>query len=303
MRRIVLIIYLIALLMPIPAHTQETAPGSSCAAGENNYIRAVGGPETSGVWHLMRCDGSNWGQRLTALANGNVGIGTASPNASLEVEAPVSSDPSFALSDGDVNQPITAEAQADQFFYLKPISSTVGGAALQGFNENGNASGIDLRGYLGSTAPVATVPAVAVRGYKKSGTTAAIALANNETVFGIYNGSSALPAFSMLGNGNVGVSNVSPNVALDVSGDIEYTGTLADMSDRRLKSDIRYLPPGQLDNIMRLKPVSFIMKNDAQQQRELGLIAQDVEPVFPELVGTGDSSGMRSMNYIGLLSP
>ncbi|MGD9728941.1 MAG: tail fiber domain-containing protein, partial [Nitrospiraceae bacterium] len=73
--------------------------------------------------------------------------------------------------------------------------------------------------------------------------------------------------------------------------------------DRRLKSSIRYLPPGQLDNIMRLKPVSFIMKDDAKQQRELGLIAQDVEPVFPELVGTGDSNGMRSMNYIGLLSP
>lgn len=35
---------------------------------------------------------------------------------------------------------------------------------------------------------------------------------------------------------------------------------------------------------------------------ELGLIAQDVEPVFPDLVET-DPTGMRSMNYVGLISP
>ena len=68
--RITLLIALI-FLAPGLAMAQETLPGSSCDAGETDYIRQVGGPETSGVVHLMRCDGSTW-FRYVSFYNGGV---------------------------------------------------------------------------------------------------------------------------------------------------------------------------------------------------------------------------------------
>ena len=72
--------------------------------------------------------------------------------------------------------------------------------------------------------------------------------------------------------------------------------------DRRLKSNIRQLP-SSLEAMLRLKPVSFSM-NDNLGRTEYGLIAQDVEGVFPALVYTAaDPSATKSLNYIGLIAP
>jgi hypothetical protein len=101
-------------------------------------------------------------------------------------------------------------------------------------------------------------------------------------------------------NGYVGIGTTSPQAALDVVGDIYFTGSVVDVSDRRVKSDITLLS-NQLEKVAQLRPVSFVMKDDPKQRVELGLIAQDVEPIFPELVG--DSGGMKSMNYLGLIAP
>lgn len=80
-----LIVTLFVLLCAPAALAQETEPGEACTAGETDYIRQVGGPETSGVVHLMRCDGSNWQQYMTFLADSKVGIGIDDPQAPLEV--------------------------------------------------------------------------------------------------------------------------------------------------------------------------------------------------------------------------
>lgn len=42
-------------------------------------------------------------------------------------------------------------------------------------------------------------------------------------------------------DGNVGTGTTSPNVKLDVIGDIEYTGTITDVSDSRLKENIKII--------------------------------------------------------------
>lgn len=103
-------------------------------------------------------------------------------------------------------------------------------------------------------------------------------------------------------SGYVGILNNAPNVALDVTGDIEYTGTIADVSDRRLKKDIQNLMAGQLDKVLRLQGVSFKMIEDAAGRTEFGLIAQDVQQIFPELVQES-SGGTLSLNYTGLIAP
>jgi hypothetical protein len=41
---------------------------------------------------------------------------------------------------------------------------------------------------------------------------------------------------------------------------------------------------------------------DAKHQPGIGVIAQDVEAVFPELVQTG-ADGIKRVNYVGLIGP
>lgn len=66
---------------------------------------------------------------------------------------------------------------------------------------------------------------------------------------------------------------------LHVDGNITYTGTLTDISDHRLKTDIHRLPP-QAENIAALNPVAFSMTDDPAQRTEYGVIAQEVEAMY-----------------------
>ncbi|HAO33197.1 MAG TPA: tail fiber domain-containing protein [Candidatus Competibacter sp.] len=71
-------------------------------------------------------------------------------------------------------------------------------------------------------------------------------------------------------------------------------------SDRRLKREIAPSPYG-LAEVLRLEPVSFRWK-DARMggQREIGLIAQDVREIVPEVVGR-NADGMQSLDYAKLV--
>ena len=75
-------------------------------------------------------------------------------------------------------------------------------------------------------------------------------------------------------------------------------------SDVNLKKDIQPIEKG-LRKILSLRGVAFQWKEDKSSQqadRQLGLIAQEVETIFPEIVQIGHD-GMRTMNYTGLIAP
>ena len=71
-------------------------------------------------------------------------------------------------------------------------------------------------------------------------------------------------------------------------------------SDKRLKKTIKQID-GALEKVNKLKGVSFEWKESGTQA--LGLIAQDVEKVIPELVTTDDNGfkGIRYNNIIAVL--
>jgi len=107
-------------------------------------------------------------------------------------------------------------------------------------------------------------------------------------------------------NGNVGIAMASPSVKLDVTGDIEYTGTIADVSDIRLKKDIHPLSErgSMLHKLGLIDTYSFKMKDSEVDQVEFGVMAQEIEKIFPELVRTADDEmGTKSVNYTGLIAP
>ena len=84
-----------------------------------------------------------------------------------------------------------------------------------------------------------------------------------------------------LGNGNTGIGTLNPSVALDVIGDIEYTGTITDVSDIRLKENIQPIE-GALDKAMTLE--GFTYNLIGEDSRSAGFSAQDILKVLPEAV-------------------
>jgi hypothetical protein len=69
-------------------------------------------------------------------------------------------------------------------------------------------------------------------------------------------------------------------------------GSWVNSSDERLKDNIETLP-NALKNVLKLRGVSFIRKTT--QQQEIGVIAQEVKGVYPEVVE--DSGDMLGVNY------
>lgn len=105
--------------------------------------------------------------------------------------------------------------------------------------------------------------------------------------------------------GLVGVGINMPSCALDVGGTISAYGVNLS-SDIRYKKDITPIE-GTLDKVMDLEGVSYLFKKDVfvekdfSDQIQVGLIAQEVEKVFPELVYT-KADGYKAVNY-SKLSP
>ncbi|WP_413943025.1 tail fiber domain-containing protein [Bdellovibrio sp. HCB-162] len=102
-------------------------------------------------------------------------------------------------------------------------------------------------------------------------------------------------------NGNLGIGTASPASALHVVGDIQFTGTITDISDRRLKKNIRPLTSG-LNTVRKISVYSYVMKDDPHERTEYGVMAQDMMQILPHLVKTVDTNGnYYGVNYLGLV--
>lgn len=77
-------------------------------------------------------------------------------------------------------------------------------------------------------------------------------------------------------------------------------GNLIQTSDRRLKKDFSYLT-NSLSDVYQLNGYHFKwIEKSRSEDLQTGLIAQEVQKIFPELVQT-DEKGFLSVNYIGLI--
>ena len=90
----------------------------------------------------------------------------------------------------------------------------------------------------------------------------------------------------------------SGNISLDRGNINLLQGQLYVQSDERLKTDIRPIE-NALERISKLKGVYYHWKDDKKEKHEIGVIAQDVQQQFPELVNT-DKNGILSVDYIKL---
>jgi hypothetical protein len=123
---------------------------------------------------------------------------------------------------------------------------------------------------------------------------------------GISNDQFSLPANTdniyLNTTGGVGIKNNNPQYELDVSGNINATGTVTALSfnarsDYRLKTNIKKINDSyEIDN---LNPIEYDMNN----KHNMGFIAHELQIEFPFLVnGEKDGEHMQSVNYIGLIA-
>ena len=101
----------------------------------------------------------------------------------------------------------------------------------------------------------------------------------------------------VIGNGSDS-NNRSDALVVKFNGDATLAGNLNINSDARLKSNIISLG-STLSKLLQIDGKSYTMKKDESEKQKIGLLAQDIEKVFPELVS--ESHGVKSVNYQGLV--
>jgi len=120
-------------------------------------------------------------------------------------------------------------------------------------------------------------------------------------------------------SGNVGIGTISPSYTLDVSGTVNiasgsalrFGGTqvctstgCTSSSDERLKENILPLK-NSLEKVLTLEGVEYDYKDKLKfsDKKQVGVIAQNVEKVFPEVVITDQQTGLKSVAYDHLVAP
>ena len=94
-------------------------------------------------------------------------------------------------------------------------------------------------------------------------------------------------------DGDVGIGDTSPSYELDVDGTIRATGDVIAYSDKRVKENIKTID-NALNKVDKLRGVEF--NKIGEDKKSIGVIAQEIEKVIPEVVRE-DDKGMKSVAY------
>ena len=252
---------------------------SSVAIGKESYAEGAG---TVAIGFKNHAAGGG----STALGQENISWGTTNftagyQNTAGDTTAAVGSGGS-AIAMGKYN---TASADASMALN-RATSATQQAATSMG---------------LGTTADNVGMLAIGVNNAAGLGDTSA----NYYKVDGNLTGAPIGVAF-VIGNGDIDSSNgragANPSNAFMVKydGSATLAGDLTVNSDARLKSNIISLG-STLAKLMQIDGKSYTMKSN-EKENKIGLLAQEILEVFPELVKEGDDkNGTMSVNYQGLI--
>jgi hypothetical protein len=130
-------------------------------------------------------------------------------------------------------------------------------------------------------------------------------IATNNGVFTFNNGNSTGASYKEIvrfnESGNVGIGTTAPGYKLEVSGAIYASGDITALSDKRYKDYIKPIN-GALETVSRLQGCSYTRKDyekieEEKGTRHIGLIAQDVEEILPEVVTYDKTNDKYGINY------
>ena len=160
-----------------------------------------------------------------------------------------------------------------------------------------NATTIDVNGNLDVSGTIVGAGALTCATSITVGS-AALTEAELEKLDGITNGTvSASKAVVVDSNKDItGFRNISNTGTITTGGAITASGDITAFSDERLKSDIETID-NALDKVMNMRGVSYTK----QAEKGIGVIAQEIEKVLPEVVTDGEYKSVAYGNIVGVL--
>lgn len=90
-----------------------------------------------------------------------------------------------------------------------------------------------------------------------------------------------------------------------IQGNLTVEGTLNTPSDLSVKENIEAIPDQLYDTVLDIKPIKFNYTYDDDKKEHYGVIAQELEKMFPELVSeikqNTKNKMIKTVNYIELI--
>jgi hypothetical protein len=166
----------------------------------------------------------------------------------------------------------------------------IGDVGVQGVTISGSGTGVEGMSSFGPGVSGSSSSSTGVGGISSSGT----------GVVGVSSSGTGVISFSTSGNLFQGLSGGVQRFLVDNDGDV-FAKSYTPPSDIRLKTHIEPLTDA-LDKLQHIRGVSFewTNANPSPAPREIGVIAQEVEAVFPELVKPWGDQGYKGVSYDGL---
>ena len=236
-------------------------------------------------------------ETMRIKGNGNVGIGTASPAYKLDVTgtAHVSGvmkvDSTVVMADQQSINGMNTVGGSEAAFWPRASNGTYLNYGTSGLFIRNNASAVEMylnggRLGVGTTDTSQGAITTTTTGFTSLGT------ANNGVLSYArmsYRADRGGIAFDVYNSGQY--ANAWRGFSYDGDSNIDW------YSDRTMKKDIVDAEP-MLDRLMQLPFRRFHWKDvsDPAAKAEFGVIAQEVEPLFPDIVATG-SDGMKTVGY------
>jgi hypothetical protein len=291
-----------------------------------NYITATSTTATSTIGTGGFAIGSS--QFVVQQGSGNVGIGTTGPGAKLDIQSSASRLVDYLrLSSTAANA--TKDGQRISFYdspdavvagSIDHVKTGAGQYELRFNNWNGSTLAQDMTILTNGNVGIGnTNPGNLL-------TVGSASRASTIEVYGDGTNQAGVNGLTLHYTGDTHVANITQGTDDSIyfgynAGSIatinHSTGTYSALSDQRLKKNIQTLAATSgLAAIEALNPVSFTFKSDSTNAPQMGFIAQQVQGVFPQLVGmlgtttvlnadgsTTTISNTLGLNYTGLISP
>lgn len=236
-------------------------------------------------------DNANRSNAITVLKNGKVGIGDATPDGYLEVLANNSfTQPNINVVDegssgARINFTNTATTNGNVWSIFGDTDDTDSNSSFNIFHSNtGNIIDINGDGKVGINGdPDADFQVF--QGNSQSTSGLKLQNTNNDNWWRMYvsSGSNELRLFNNV-NGTT------------ITGRFNATsGAYTTISDRRLKTNFKDLY-FSWDAFLQLEPLTYHFKTDTSK-KHVGLIAQDVEKIYPELISYDKDEDLYHLDY------